>query len=98
MAKDAFGRAAHAIIAQFIHAKLPADLMKLVDQAQLDQGTEEQNVTYLEKEPELNGLEVPDELHVNTGFRMPPTRLPTDADCRATTWENLDITEIKVAD
>ena len=65
-AKDAFGIAAHAIIEQFIYAKMPPYLKKSMNQAHLENGTYEQIVTYLEKELELNGLEAPDELQINT--------------------------------
>ena len=66
LAKDAFGIAAHAIIEQFIYAKMPPDLKKTINQAHLENGTYEQIVTHLEKELELNGLEAPDELQINT--------------------------------
>ena len=66
LAKDAFGIAAHAIIEQFIYAKMPPHLKKSINQAHLENGTYEQIVTHLEKELELNGLEAPDELQINT--------------------------------
>ena len=66
LAKDAFGIAAHAITEQFIYAKMPPHLKKSVNQAHLDNGTYEQIVTHLERELELNGLEAPDELQINT--------------------------------
>ena len=66
LAKDAFGRAAHATIEQFIYAKKPPHLKKLINQALWENGTYEQVVTHLEREMELNGLEAPDELQVNT--------------------------------
>ena len=66
LAKDAFGIAAHAIIEQFIYAKLPSHLKKSINQAHLENGTYEQILTRLEKELELNGLEAPDELQINT--------------------------------
>ena len=67
LAKDAFGIAAHAIIEQFIYAKMPPDLKKAINQAHLENGTYEQIVTHLERELlELNGLEAPDELQINT--------------------------------
>ena len=65
-AKDAFGIAAHAISEQFIYAKMPPHLKKSINQAHLDNGTYEQIVTHLERELELNGLEAPDELLMNT--------------------------------
>ena len=62
LAKDAFGVAAHAIIEQFIYAKMPPHLKKSINQAHLENGLYEQIVTHLERELELNGLEAPDEL------------------------------------
>ena len=66
LAKDAFGFAAHAIIEQFIYAKMPPRLKKSINQDHLENGTYEQIVTHLERELELNGLEAPDELQINT--------------------------------
>ena len=66
LAKDAFGIAAHAIIEQFIYAKLLPHLKKSKNQVHLENGTYEQIVTHLEGELELNGLEAPDELQINT--------------------------------
>ena len=63
LAKDAFGTAAHAIIEQFVYAKMPLHLKKSINQAHLEN---EQIVTHLERELELNGLEAPDELQINT--------------------------------
>ena len=66
LAIDAFVSAAHAIIEQFIYAKMPPHLKKSINQAHLENGTYEQIVTHLEKELELNGLEATDELQINT--------------------------------
>ena len=67
LAKDAFGVAAHAIIEQFIYAKMPPHLKKKsINQAHLENGTYEQIVSHLKRELELNGLEAPDELQINT--------------------------------
>ena len=66
LAKDAFRIAGHAIIEQFIYAKMPPHLKKSINQAHLENGTYEQIVTHLERELELNGLEAPDELQINT--------------------------------
>ena len=66
LAKDAFGVAAHAIIEQFIYAKMPTELKKSKNQAHLENGTYKQIVTHLERELELNGLDAPDELQINT--------------------------------
>ena len=49
-AKDAFGIAAHAIIEQFIHAKMSPHLKKSINEAHLENGTYEQIVTHLERE------------------------------------------------
>ena len=65
LVKDAFGIAAHAIVEQFIYAKMPPHLKKSINQAHLENGTYEQIVTHLERELELNGLEAPDELPIN---------------------------------
>ena len=65
LAKDAFGKAAHANIEKFIYAKKPPHLKKLLNQAHLENGTYEQIVTHLERELELNGLEAPDEQQIN---------------------------------
>ena len=66
LAQDAFGAAAQAIIDQFIYAKMPPHLKKSKNQAQLENGTYEQIVTHLERELELNSLEYPDEIQMNT--------------------------------
>ena len=71
LAKDAFGIAAHAIIEHFIYAKMPPHLKKSINQAHLENGTYEQIVTHLERELELNGLEAPDELQINTVSQQP---------------------------
>ena len=70
LAKDVLGIAAHAIIEQFIHAKKPPHLKKLINQADLENGSYEQIVTHLKKELELNGLEAPDELQINIVSRQ----------------------------
>ena len=66
VAKNAFGVAAQAIIEQFIYAKTPPHLKKSINQAHLENGTYEQIVSHLERELELNGLEAPDEMQLNT--------------------------------
>ena len=66
LAKDAFGVAAQAIIEQFIYAKMPPHLKKSINQAHLENGTYEQIVSHLKRELELNGLEAPDEMQLNT--------------------------------
>ena len=49
LVKGAFGIAAHAIIEQFIYAKMSPRLKKSINQAHLEIGTYEQIVTHLEK-------------------------------------------------
>ena len=66
LAKDAFGVAAQAIKEQFINAKMPPRLKKSINQAHLENGTYEQIVSHFERELELNGLEAPDEMQLNT--------------------------------
>ena len=72
LAKDAFGLAAQAIIEQFIYAKMPPHLKKSINQAHLENGTYEQIVSHLERELELNGLEAPDEMPINTVTQQAP--------------------------
>ena len=66
LAKNAFVIAAHAITEQFIYAKMAPHLKKSINQAHLENGTYEPIPTRLEREVELNGLEAPDELQINT--------------------------------
>ena len=73
LAKYGFGMAAQAITEQFINAKMPAHLVKSINQAHLEIGTYEQIVSRLEEELELNGLEVPDEIQIKT-VRQQPTQ------------------------
>ena len=82
LAKDACEIAAHAVIEQFIYAKMPPHLKKSINQAHLENGTYEQIVTHLERELELNGLEAPDELQINTVSQQPTN---TNADRRKPT-------------
>ena len=72
LAKDPFGFAAQAIIEQFIYAKMPPNLKKSINQAHLENGTYEQIVSHLERELELNGLEAPDEMPINTVTQQAP--------------------------
>ena len=72
LAKDAFGVAAQAIIEQFIYAKMPPHLNKSYNQAHLENSTCEQIVSHLERELELNGLEGPDEMPINTVTQQAP--------------------------
>ena len=72
LAKDAFGVAAQAIIEQFIYAKMPPHLKKSINEAHLENGTYEQIVSHLERELELNGLEAPDQMRINTVTQQAP--------------------------
>ena len=72
LAKNAFGAAAQATIDQFIYAKTPPHLKKSKNQAHLENGTYEQIVSHLEKELELNGLDAPDEMPINTVTQQAP--------------------------
>ena len=96
LAKDAFRIAAHSIIEQLIYTKMPPHLKKSINQAHLENGKNEQIVTHLERELELNGLEAPDELQINTVSHNTANAnaerpKPTCHHC-----ENQDITEISV--
>ena len=72
LAKDPFGVAAQAIIEQLIYAKMPPHLKKSINQAHLENGTYKQTVSHLERELELNGLEAPDEMPINTVTQQAP--------------------------
>ena len=72
LAKDAFGVAAQAIIEQFIYAKMSPHLKKSINQAHLENGTYEKIVSHVEWELELNGLEAPDEMQINTVTQQAP--------------------------
>ena len=76
LAKDAFRVAAQAIVEQFIYAKMPPRLKKSINQARLGNGTYEEIVSHLERELELNGLEAPDELPINSVTQQPPQQNP----------------------
>ena len=51
---------------------MPPHLKKSINQAHLENGTYEQIVSHLEKELELNGLEAPDEVPINTVTQQAP--------------------------
>ena len=72
LAKDAFRVAAQAIIEQFIYANMPPHLKKSNNQAHLEKSTYEQIVSHLERELELNVLEAPDEMPINTVTQQAP--------------------------
>ena len=87
LAKDAFGVAAQAISEQFIYANMPPHLKKLINQAHLENGTYEQIVSHLERELELNRLEAPDEMPINTVTQQAPQQnsnkpRPTSHHCK----------------
>ena len=85
LAKPAFGIAAHTIIKQFVYAKKPPNLKKIKNQAHLEISTHKLIVTHLEMELELNGLEAPDELQINTVSHNTANTMLTDPNQRATT-------------
>ena len=64
-AKVSFEAAARAIIDILIIAEMTPQLKKLIIQAHLENGTYEHIVSCLENELDLNGLEAPDQLHVD---------------------------------
>ena len=66
LANNAFGDDVQAIIEQFIYAKMPPNLRKSINQAHLENGTDEQIVTHLERKIELNGLESAVETQMNS--------------------------------
>ena len=89
LARDAFGVAAQAIIEQFIYVKMPRHVKKSINQAHLENGTYEQIVSHLERELELNGLEAPDEMPLNTVTQQAPQQnsnkpKPTCHHCKKT--------------
>ena len=51
---------------------MPPHLKKSINQAHLENGTYEQIVSHLERELELNGLEAPDEMPINTVTQQAP--------------------------
>ena len=51
---------------------MPPHLKKSIDQAHLENDTYEQIVSHLERELELNGLEAPDEMPINTVTQQAP--------------------------
>ena len=60
------------IIDPFIYAKMPPHLKKSINQGYLENGTYNQIVSNLERELELNGLEAPDEMPMNTVLQQAP--------------------------
>ena len=89
LAKDAFGFAAEAVIEQFIYAKMPPLLKKSIHQTHLENGTNQQIVSHLERELDLNCLEAPDERPINTVTQQTPEQnsnkqKPTRHHCKKT--------------
>ena len=72
LAKDAFGVAPQAIIEHFIYAKMPLHLEKSINQAHSENCTYQHIVSRFERELDLNGLEAPDELPINTVTQQAP--------------------------
>ena len=72
LAKDAFGVAAQVIIEQLIYAKLTLHLKKLINQAHLENGTYEPIASRLQRELQLNDLEAPDDMPINTVTQQAP--------------------------
>ena len=64
--EKAFGQNAQAMIDSLLHAKLPPKLKRSVNMATLEKATYEEIVTHLERELELKGLEVGDDIPVPT--------------------------------
>ena len=76
LAKNAFGVAAQASLEQFIYAKVPRHLKKSINQAHLENSTYDQIIWCLELELELQGLEAPDELQINTVMQQAKQQNP----------------------
>ena len=76
LAKDAFGFATQAIFEQILSAKMLPHLKKSINQANLENATIEQIMSILEKELELNGLEAPDQLQINTVTKQTTQQKP----------------------
>ena len=74
LAKDACGVAAQAIIEQLNYAKMPPHLKNSINQAHLENGTYEQILLHLEGELELNGLEAPEKMPINTVTQQAPQK------------------------
>ena len=84
LAKDAFRVAAQAIIDQVIYAEMPPHLKKSINQAQLENGKYEQIMSHLERQLELNGLEAPDEMQINTVMQQATQQNPENPNQLAT--------------
>ena len=72
IAKSAIGVAAQEIIEQFIYSKMPTHLKKSTNRAHLENGTNQQTVSHIERELGLKCLEAPDEMQINTMMQQAP--------------------------
>ena len=62
--KDTFGVVNQAIIEQFMYAIMSPHLKKSINWARLENDTNEQIVSHVERKLQLNGLHAPDELQI----------------------------------
>ena len=76
IAKDAFGATDQAIIEPLIYTKLPPHLRKSINQAHLENRTYEKIVRHLERDLELNFVEAPEDLQINTGAQQDTEQKP----------------------
>ena len=75
-AEKAFGENTQAKIDSLLYAKLPPKLKRSVNMARLENPTDEEIVTHLERELELNGLEEGDDSPVPTMSTAPTATRP----------------------
>ena len=75
-AENAFSENAQAMIDSLLHAKLPPKLKRSVNMARLENATNEEIVTHLERELEFNGLEEGDDIPVPTMSTAPTAKRP----------------------
>ena len=75
-AEKAFGENAQAMIDSLLYAKLPPKLKLSVNMARLENATNDEIVTHLERELELNGLEEGDDIPVPTMSTAPTATRP----------------------
>ena len=76
---------------------MPPHLKKSKNQAHLENATYEQIVTHLERELQLNGLEAPDELQINTVSQNTANANADRPNPTCHHCEKQDITETSVA-
>ena len=72
---------------------MPPKLKKLVNQVHLKNGTCEQIVSHLETELELNGMDAPDKLQINTVTQQTTQKIPKNPNQLVTTAKSLVTTE-----